>query len=69
MEARRARYCSVLTPLVKIQEVDNGQTTEMAGVDWFFTAAEHDMRADNGIAMREIMQKLLLVRVKLLPSL
>lgn len=67
VEARTARHYSVLTQLVKIQKDDNGQTGEMMGVDWFFTAAKRNMRADNGTALRGI--KLFLVRVILLPSL
>lgn len=53
------RLRSALSQLVKIQEVDNGETGETAGVDWFSQQLNITLRADNGIASRGIMKQLL----------
>lgn len=51
------RLDSALSQLVKIQEVDNGQTGETAGVDWFSQWLNMTLRADNGMASRGIMKQ------------
>lgn len=60
---------SALSQLVKIQELDNGQTGETSGVDWFSQQLNMTLRADNGIVLREIMQQLRLLLEILLSSL